>query len=81
MPEHCARWNIFSIATGMSVNSDRQIAARHASPRQGAMFNMPSHWRDVNVTDEKGHNKAVVQVRIAGIGGKYRLSRYRPSYS
>jgi hypothetical protein len=74
-PTECGRWNIFSIATAMSVNSNHLITARHTNPRQGAMFNMPADWRDVNVTNELLHNSAVVQVRIAGIGGQYRLSR------
>jgi hypothetical protein len=74
-PTECVRWNIFSIATAMSLNSNRLITANHTNPRQGAMFNVPVDWREVSVTDETGHNSAVVQVRIAGIGGKYRLSR------
>lgn len=75
LPADCVRWKIFSIATAISVNSDQMIAARHPSPRQGAMFNAPADWRDVNVTDEGDLNNAVVQIRMAGIGGKYRLSR------
>jgi hypothetical protein len=65
---------LFSIETGIDVQSIRPIPAHHTNPRQGAMFDISAaQWRDVTVLDARG-NPATVQVRIAGVGGRYRLS-------
>lgn len=65
---------LFSIETGIDVNSTQAIPANHKDPRQGAMFNVnAAQWRDVEVRDSRG-NPSIVQVRISGIGGRYRLS-------
>lgn len=70
----CKGWQIFSIGTQIELQADRAIPARHADPRQGAMFNVPAGWKDVPIFDTHGAESGVVQVRIAGIGGEYRLS-------
>ena len=65
---------LFSIETGIDVNSALAIPANHKDPRQGAMFNVnAAQWRDVEVLDSRG-KPSVVQVRLSGIGGRYRLS-------
>ena len=74
-PFWCKHWGIFSLGTAINHQSVRPIAAKHDNPRQGAMFNVPASWRDVSVTDETGLQTTVVQVRIAGVGGTYRLSQ------
>lgn len=66
---------LFSIETGIDVYSVRLIPKNHTDPRQGAMFNISAaQWRDVQVQDDQG-NPATVQIRIAGVGGRYQLSR------
>lgn len=72
-PSECKRLGIFSLETAITHQANRPILAGHTNQRQGAMFDVASEWRDVNVTDDTGLQFAVVQVRIAGIGGAYRL--------
>lgn len=65
---------LFSIESSIDVQSINPIPANHSNPRQGAMFNISAaQWRDVPVQDDQGR-PAMVQVRIAGVGGRYRLS-------
>ena len=45
------------------------IAANHPDPRQGAYLKVPSEWRNVTVTNDRG-DSAQLEVRISGIGGR-----------
>ncbi|MBV4520132.1 hypothetical protein KVG88_08665 [Pseudomonas sp. SWRI74] len=72
MPERCKQLGIFSIRTpGFSANAIAPINAFHADERQGAMWKVPSEWRDVQVTHTRTGEVKTVQVRIAGIGHRW----------
>lgn len=74
IPERCKQLGIFSIRTdAIQFNSNGPILANHSDPRKGAMFKVPSEWRDLVVTHVTTAKTETVQVRIAGIGGKYHL--------
>ena len=44
------------------------IYAHHTNPRNGAMFKVPSEWRDVQVTHTRTGEMETVQMRVSGIG-------------
>lgn len=72
IPERCKQLGIFSIrTTAIQFSSNGPIQANHTDPRKGAMFKVPTEWRDLLVTHESSGKVETVQVRIAGIGGKY----------
>lgn len=72
MPAACERMKIFTIRTDSFVaNANAPIQAFHEDPRQGAMWKVPSEWRDVLVTHTRTGETAIVQVRIAGIGHRW----------
>ncbi|MCP2065691.1 UNVERIFIED_ORG: hypothetical protein J2Y84_001017 [Pseudomonas reinekei] len=78
-PETC-KWldegrQVFSIETNIDFNSIAPIVAHDGNFRQGAMFNIPANaWRQVSVRSADG-KEALVEVRIVGIGGRYRLGK------
>jgi hypothetical protein len=69
----CDALGIFSIRTGFAANSIRPIQANHQDPRQGAMWKVPSEWRDVTVTHVSTGEVSTVQLRISAIGGAWFL--------
>nr|WP_314562477.1 hypothetical protein [uncultured Pseudomonas sp.] len=72
IPERCKQLGIFSIrTTAIQFNSNGPILGNHTNPRKGVMFKVPSEWRDLLVTHETTGKTETVQVRIAGIGGKF----------
>ena len=74
MPALCESLNTFSIRTDELVfNSIAQIEADHEDPRKGAYFKVPSSWRDVQVTHIATGQVETVEMRIAGIGGRWGL--------
>ncbi|AWY44471.1 hypothetical protein DKY63_24995 [Pseudomonas putida] len=74
-PVICETWTprLFSIETGIQVNSIRSISANHSNARHGALFSAPATWKDVSVKDSRG-NEHLVNIRISAVGGRYRLS-------
>lgn len=74
IPGICKALNIFSIrSTELTFASAGPIQAYHSDVRQGAMFKVPSGWRDLTVTHTQTGHTERVQIRIAGIGGRYNL--------
>jgi hypothetical protein len=70
----CERRGYFSIQAPIGGSSPDLgpgvpvIYANHANPRDGAMFKVPSEWRDVPVTHTRTGEVKTVQMRISGIG-------------
>lgn len=71
----CKALGIFTIRTAFSATSTGPILANHENPRQGAMWKVPSDFRDVQVTHSETGEVETVQVRIAGIGHRWDLNR------
>ncbi|PRA29402.1 hypothetical protein CQZ99_09205 [Pseudomonas poae] len=70
-PAQCERMGIFSIRTENFVTAPTAIEADHQDVRKGAMWQVPSSWRTVQVTHSGTGEVADVQVRIAGIGHRF----------
>ncbi|KAA0960510.1 hypothetical protein FQ185_25490 [Pseudomonas sp. ANT_H12B] len=76
MPGRCQSLGIFSLRVpGLVFNSSRAIPAEHANPRQGATFSVPSSWRNLQVFHSRTGERETVQIRVAGIGGTWRMQR------
>ncbi|ELQ18649.1 hypothetical protein A986_03866 [Pseudomonas fluorescens BRIP34879] len=74
IPERCKALGIFSIRTGdITFASNAPIQGGHTDPRKGAMYKVPSEWRDVTVNHMETGKAETVQMRIAGIGGRFDL--------
>lgn len=74
IPERCKALGIFSIRTNdIRVSSIAPIRGGHTDPRQGAMFKVPSEWRDVVVNHVVSGKAETVSMRIAGVGGRFDL--------
>ena len=74
IPERCKQLGIFSIrTTDIQFVSNAVIQGNHSDPRKGAMFKVPTEWRELTVTNTVTAKTETVQIRIAGIGGKYLL--------
>ena len=74
-PEICRAHNIFSLRSHygqMSLNGP--IEANHADIRAGAMIKTPAAWRNLPVRHRETGEEIMLEVRIAGMGGLYRLS-------
>ena len=80
MPARCKQMGIFTIRIDDSFRADAiaPIEAYHEDPRKGAMWQVPSQWRDVPVTHTRTGEVETVQVRIAGIGHRWDI---RPNTS
>ncbi|HWT69197.1 MAG TPA: hypothetical protein VN214_08815 [Pseudomonas sp.] len=71
IPALCKQMKIFTIRAPFSAASSGPILANHEDPRQGAMWKVPSEWRDLPVTHTATGEVETVQVRIAGIGHRW----------
>ncbi|MGY2411864.1 hypothetical protein [Pseudomonas pergaminensis] len=75
--DYCEKNGLFTIRTGeLQAASSGPIAANHEDPRHGAMWKVPSEWRDLQVVHSETGQSETVQVRIAGIGHRFDI---RPS--
>lgn len=75
VPAYCKAQGIFTIRTNdLKATSNGPILANHENPRQGAMWKVPSYWRDVSVTHTSTGETETVQMRIAGIGHRWDIS-------
>jgi hypothetical protein len=73
---HCKRLGIFSLRVpSLQFNSSKPILAGHADPRQGAIFSVPSNWRSLEVVHSRTGERETVQMRVAGIGGTWKMAR------
>lgn len=71
-PSQCKDNDMFSLQVPIRAYSTEPIKANHASVRQGAMFDIPTQWRDLTVTHLGTAETKTLRVRIAGIGSTYR---------
>lgn len=67
-PAQCETNQFFSLQVPIQFNSRSPILANHAAQRQGAMFKVPSQWRELTVYHETTREPETVEVRIAGVG-------------
>lgn len=70
-PVQCEQNEMFSLQVPIQFNSRTPILANHASPRQGATFQVPTQWRELTVYHETTREPETVRVRIVGIGSRY----------
>ncbi|MBT9299696.1 hypothetical protein [Pseudomonas sp. TAE6080] len=76
IPNRCKALNIFSLRDNeFTTRSNAPILANHENERQGFMVKVPSDWRDLQVTHAATGETETVQLRIAGIGGFWTMSR------
>jgi hypothetical protein len=71
-PAFCAGWGLFSLVTPLSFSASGPIAPNH-EVRQGAMFKVPSQWRQLQVTHSRTGEQATVEMRIGALGGWHEL--------
>ena len=71
IPERCEQLNIFSIRDSAFRASANGPILPGAELRNGAMFKVPSEWRELDVTHETTGEIEKVEVRIAGIGHRW----------
>lgn len=70
-PQQCKDNEMFSLQVPIQFNSQAPILANHGSIRQGAMFEVPTQWRDLTVTHLGTGETKTLKVRIAGLGSTY----------
>ncbi|WP_073524315.1 hypothetical protein [Pseudomonas fluorescens] len=76
VPARCEAVNTFSIRnTSFLAFNNAPIPAFPDDPRKSAYFKMPSAFRDVSVTHRGTGRTETVQMRIAGIGGRWDVTR------
>ncbi|USW03919.2 hypothetical protein KUA23_05680 [Pseudomonas pergaminensis] len=72
IPAYCKANGLFTIRTSdLLATASRPILANHENPRDGAMWKVPSEWRDLEVTHSETGQTETVQMRIAGIGHRW----------
>lgn len=81
IPNQCKALNLFSLRIpAFDALSNAPIQANHEDERQGFMVQVPSSWRDAQVTHTRTGEVETVQMRIAGFGGLWQVS-YPPGVS
>lgn len=76
IPAQCKSLNIFSLRfEGFAADSTGPFLANHTNPREGAMFKVPSTFKDVVVNHVGTNRTEVVQMRIAGVGSAWKMPR------
>ncbi|MGH8387601.1 MAG: hypothetical protein ACRESJ_19295, partial [Pseudomonas sp.] len=81
MAAPCKVRGIFSLrVNGLQFRSTQAIPARHADPRQGVTFSVPSSWRPVEVVHSRTGETETVEMRVVGVGGTW-YSSYPPGVS
>jgi hypothetical protein len=73
-PAICNTYGIFSLRSHVNVGVQGAIQPNHEDVRNGAMIKTPAAWRALTVLNRETGEPATVEVRIAGMGGVYRLS-------
>lgn len=71
-PTVCNQLKVFSVETNITAESLAPLQPGH-SVRNGPMFQIPSHWSDVDIVNEDGDSSRV-QLRVTSIGAVYNLS-------
>jgi hypothetical protein len=75
-PEYCED-GVFSIALPIRFRSIGLIQAMHEQ-RKGAMFKVPSSWKDLTVIHDGTGEAETVRMRVNGIGAAYRIKSPLP---
>ncbi|MCM8560429.1 MULTISPECIES: hypothetical protein [unclassified Pseudomonas] len=76
IPNQCKALNLFSLRIpAFDALSNAPILANHQDERQGFMVQVPSNWRDAQVTHTRTGEVETVQMRIAGFGGLWTMPR------
>jgi len=70
-PTQCQSLGIFSLRAPIRFDSSQPIAALHTDPRQGAMFDAPTEWRELTVVHRQTQEQETVKIRVAGFGSSY----------
>ncbi|WP_347929039.1 hypothetical protein [Pseudomonas helvetica] len=73
-PAICKSYGIFSLRSHVKVGVQGAIQPNQEDVRKGAMIKTPAAWRALTVLNRETGESATVEVRIAGMGGVYRLS-------
>ncbi|ALI02518.1 hypothetical protein C1Y08_29500 [Pseudomonas sp. FW306-02-F02-AA] len=73
-PAICKSYGIFSLRSHVNVGVQGAIQPNQEDVRKGAMIKTPAAWRALTVLNRETGELATVEVRIAGMGGVYRLS-------
>jgi hypothetical protein len=73
-PAECGT-STFSIQLPIRFDSASPIQRGHGDPRQGAMFQLPTSWRPIQVTHVTTGETETVEVRWTGVGSQYVLPR------
>ena len=73
-PAICKSYGIFSLRSHANVGVQGAIQPNQEDVRKGAMIKTPAAWRALTVLNRETGELATVEVRIAGMGGVYRLS-------
>ncbi|HCT08201.1 MAG TPA: hypothetical protein DIW86_22805 [Pseudomonas sp.] len=72
IPTYCQANGLFTIRTyDLRAVANAPIRAFHTDPRQGAMWKLPTHWREVVVTHAETGRSEIVQMRLAGFGHRW----------
>lgn len=74
LPALCASNGIFSLRANLNIPRNGPIQPDDPDVRKGAMLKAPAAWRSITVINRDTRESATLDVRIAGIGGVYRLS-------
>ncbi|MDR7054983.1 hypothetical protein J2W70_002345 [Pseudomonas koreensis] len=68
-PEYCEN-GVFSIDFPIRFRATENIEPKH-DERKGAMFRVPSSWRDLTVINDTTGESEIVRMRVNGIGAAY----------
>lgn len=74
-PSDCVNTGMFSLRAPIAFTSTHPIIANHSDPRQGAVFNIPTQWRELFVTHVQTGQQETLRIRITGFGSQYRSSQ------
>ena len=74
LQQHCKAHNVFSLRSHEVIALNGPIEPNHADVRKGAMIKTPAGWRTLTVKERQSGEETTVEVRIAGIAGRYELS-------
>jgi hypothetical protein len=75
-PDYCEN-GVFSLALPIRFRAIADIQALN-DERQGAMFRVPSSWRDVRVIHDETGEEDTVRIRVNGIGAAYTTKKALP---
>ncbi|WLG46039.1 hypothetical protein [Pseudomonas sp. FP1740] len=76
-PEYCEA-GVFSILLPVRFRMAADIPAMHEQ-RRGAMFRVPSSWRDVTVVHDDTGESETLRMRVNGIGAAYTIKTPLPT--